>query len=54
MTQDVDPGILNSFLQAFIKLLRNQKVVEGLQELIDSCASKEVRRSDMHTVNNLH
>ena len=37
-----------------MKLLRDKKVVERLQELIDSCASKEESRSEMHTVNNVY
>lgn len=37
-----------------MKLLRDQKAVEGLQEFIDSCASKEIPRSELHAVNNLH
>lgn len=37
-----------------MKLLRNKKAVEGLQELIDSIASKETLSIEMHTVNNLH
>lgn len=37
-----------------MKLLRNQRDVEGLQELINSYASKEVSQSEMHTINNLY
>jgi len=36
-----------------MKLLRNQKVVEGLQEMIDSFTSKEALQSEMHAVNDL-
>jgi len=53
-TQELDPCILKSFLQTCMKLLRNQRVVEGLQELIDSCADNEVPRSNLHIINNLH
>lgn len=53
MTQESDPSILKSILQTYMKLLRNQKVVKGLLELIDSCANKKVPRSDLHAVNNL-
>lgn len=38
--QDVDPYILKYFLQTCMKFLRNHKSIEGLQELIDSCAFK--------------
>lgn len=47
-------GSLKSFLKTCIKLLRDQNVVEGLQELIDSCVSKEKLWSEMRIVNNLH
>lgn len=40
--QEIDPSILNSFLQTCMNILRNQKAFEGLQELIDLCANKEV------------
>ncbi len=33
--------MLTMFLETCIKLLRNSKVMEGLQELINKCASKE-------------
>ena len=39
-TQGVDPSVLATFLKTCMKLLHNQKVVEGLQELIDKCANK--------------
>jgi len=54
MTQDVDPDILNYFLLTYMKSLRNQKYVEGLQELINSCASKEVPQSEMSALSNPH
>ena len=37
-----------------MKLLQDQRAVEGLQELRNSCASKEVPRSEMCKVKNLH
>ena len=40
-TQEVDPLVLAMFLKMYMKLLHNKKAVEGLQELIDKCASKE-------------
>jgi len=58
VTQDQDStnqvGIPKYFLQTCMKLLRDQKAIEGLQELIDPCAPKETLRSEMRTVNNLH
>jgi len=37
MTKNPDLTILKSFLQTCMNLLRDQKAVEGLQELIDNC-----------------
>ena len=37
-----------------MKLLRDQRAIEGLQELICFCASKEVSWSEMCEVKNLH
>jgi len=39
-TQETDPSLVTSFLQTCMKLLRHQKAVEGLQELIDNCVRK--------------
>jgi len=39
-TKEVDPSLLASFLQTCMKLLRDKKAVEGLQELIDKCTGK--------------
>ena len=33
-----DPSILTTFLETFMKLLRESRVVKGLQELINRCA----------------
>jgi len=41
MTQEVDPSVLANFLKTCMKFLRDKKVVEGLQELIDKCTNKE-------------
>lgn len=38
---EVDPSVLTTFLETYKKLLRSRKVVEGLQELINKCTSKE-------------
>ena len=58
LTQDQDlanqVGILKSFLHTCMKFLRDQKVVKGLKELIDSRASKETPRSQMRAVNNFY
>jgi len=40
-TQDSDPMMLKSFPQTCMKLLWNQKVVEGQQALIDNCANED-------------
>ena len=42
VTQEVDSNVLKSFLQTCMNLSRKQKVVEGLQQLTNSCISKEV------------
>jgi len=36
IVQEIDPSLLTSFLQTCMKLLRDQKALEGLQELIDN------------------
>lgn len=41
---------LKSFLQKCMKLLRDQKAVQGLEELIDDCASKEKPHAEQCTV----
>ena len=38
LESEMDPSILTMFLETCMKLLRNNKVVKGLQELIASCA----------------
>jgi len=38
--KDVDPLLLSTFLKKCMKLLRDRKIVEGLQELIDNCTGK--------------
>jgi len=40
-TKNSDPTVLKSFLQKSMKLLTNQKAIEGLQELIDNLSGKE-------------
>lgn len=36
--QEMDPSILATFLETYMKLLRDRKAVKGLQELINRCA----------------
>jgi len=36
--QEMDPSMLTTFLETCLKLLRDSKVVKGLQELINRCA----------------
>lgn len=38
--QDIDNSLLATFLRTCMKLLRDKKVVEGLQGLIDNCTGK--------------
>ena len=37
--EEMDPSILNTFLETCMKLLRDRKVIKGLQELINKFAS---------------
>lgn len=48
--QEVDPYILANFLKTYMKLFRDQRVVEGLQDLIDKCANKEKTPMEKHIV----
>jgi len=41
MTEKSHPIVLKSFLETCMKLLRDQKVVEGIPKLIDNYASKD-------------
>lgn len=38
--QDIECSLLVTFLKTCMKLLRDRKVVEGLQQLIDNCMGK--------------
>lgn len=40
-TKEMDPSMLTNFLETCMKLLRDSKVVKGLQELINRCSGKE-------------
>ena len=45
----MDPSMLTTFLETCMKLLRDNKVVKGLQELITRCA----RSGELHVVQKL-
>jgi len=47
-------GLEELFVSALIILLHHKRVVERLQELIVSYIDKEVPRSNLRTMNNLH
>lgn len=38
--QDVDPSLLATFLKTCMKLLRDHKAVERLQQMIENCMGK--------------
>ena len=38
---EVDPSVLTTLLETYMKLLHDSKYVKGLQELINKSASKE-------------
>lgn len=40
IAQEANPSLLTYFLYTCMKLLRDQKALEGLQELIDNCTGK--------------
>jgi len=52
-TQEVDPSALTTFLETYMKLLCDRKVVEVLQDLIDKCANKENTPSKQCMVRNI-
>lgn len=49
-TQESNHSVLTTFLETCMKLLCDRKAVEGLQELINKCASKEKAPDDHHVV----
>lgn len=51
--QDVDPSLLATFLKTYMKLLRDKKAVEGLQELIDNFEGKDKNSPKQRTVRKL-
>ena len=38
--EEMNPSMLSTFLETYMKLFHNSKVVKGLQELINKCAWK--------------
>ena len=49
-TQEVDPLVLATFIETYMKLLCNKKVVEGIQELINECTNKENTLAKQRTI----
>jgi len=39
--EEMDPSMITTFLETYMKLLRDSKIVKGLQELINRCVGKE-------------
>lgn len=52
--QESYPVVLKSFLQTCMKLLQDQNVVKGLQELIDNYTSKDNSLQGQRTVNKVN
>lgn len=48
--EEMDPSMLIMFLETCMKLPLNNKVVKGLYELINKCASKENSTNEPHIV----
>ena len=48
--EEMDPSMITKFLETCMKLLCNNKVVKGLQELINRCTSKENSPSEPRVV----
>jgi len=49
--QKMDPSMLTTFLETYMKLLCDSKAVNGLQELINRCAGNTM--SELHVVRNI-
>ena len=54
ITNETDQAELKVLLQACIKLLRNKKVVENLETLIDNCIEKDQPHVEKKVVNKIH
>lgn len=52
--KEFDPSILKLFLKIRMKFLRDQKYVEGLQELIDNYVDKEEPKLEQRKVNKIY
>lgn len=39
--EEMDPSMITTFLETYMKLFRDSKVVKGLQELINRCTSMD-------------
>lgn len=46
--QEIDPSMLTTFLETFMNLLRDSKVVKGLQELTNRCVENNL--GELHAV----
>ena len=44
----MDPSMLTTFLETYMKLLFDRKTVKGLQELINKCVGKENSLEGLH------
>lgn len=51
--EEMDPSMITTFLETCMKLLRDSKVVKGLQELINQCTEKDGAISEPHIVRKL-
>jgi len=51
--EEMDPSMLTTFLETYMKLLRDIKAVKGLQELINWCTGKDSPTSELHVVRKL-
>lgn len=60
--EEMDPSMITTFLKSCMKLLRDSKVMKGLQELINRCVGKEngtnkprlVRKLGKHKARTMH
>ena len=49
----MDPSMITMFLETYMKLLHDRKVVKGLHDLINRCASKETSTDGLHVIRNI-
>lgn len=50
VAQETYPSVLTYFLQTCMRLLRDQKAVDGLQEIIDNCIGKAKLLPEQHAL----